>query len=122
MTVGVGLGDQTLTVAVYVDVRDPVVVLEALRLPVPELDVEGVLAGVAVCVEDEVAVRLEVRLVDADPEGVFVGVTEGSIETVGVPVTVPDTVFEGVFVGVIVPVRVGVSGFEPITDRVMDAE
>jgi len=81
-----------------------------------------VVGGVAVCVEDEVAVRLEVRLAEGDREGVFVADTEGNIETVGVSVTVPDTVLEGVFVGVIVPVRVGVSGLEPETDRVMDPE
>ena len=122
VTVGDWLGDQTLTVAVRVAVRDTVVVLDALRLPVPELDVEGVEGGVAVFVEDEVAVRLEVRLPDADLEDVFVGDTEGSIEMVGVPETVPDTVFEGVFVGVIVVVRVGVAGFDPERDRVIEAE
>jgi len=105
-----------------VDVRVPVVVLDALRLPVPELDAEGVSGGVAVCVEDEVADRLEVRLAEGEREDVFVADTEGSIETVGVPETVPDTVFEGVLVGVIVVVRVGVAGVDPERDRVMDAE
>ena len=47
MTVGVALGDQTLTVAVFVALRVPVVVRDALRLPVPELDVEGVPGDVA---------------------------------------------------------------------------
>jgi hypothetical protein len=122
VTVGVGLGDQTLTVAVFVALRVPVVVREALRLPVPELDVEGVAGGVAVCVEDEVAVRLEVRLAEGDLEDVFVELTEGNIDTVAVPVRVWVTVLEGVFVGVIVVVRVGVSGFDPETDRVIDAE
>jgi hypothetical protein len=105
-----------------VEVRVPVVVLDALRLPVPELDVEGVAGGVAVCVEDEVADRLDVRLAEGEREGVFVADTDGILETVGVPVTVPDTVFEGVLVGVMVVVRVGVAGFEPERDRVIEAE
>jgi hypothetical protein len=63
-----------------------------------------------------------VRLPDADREDVFVGVPEGNIETVAVPVRVWVTVREGVLVGVIVVVRVGVAGFDPETDRVMDAE
>ena len=62
------------------------------------------------------------RLPDADREDVFVGVPEGNIETVAVPVRVWVTDREGVLVGVIVVVRVGVAGFDPETDRVMDAE
>lgn len=122
VTVGDGLGDQTLGVTVFVADRDPVVVLDALRLPVPELDVEGVGAGDTVRLAVPVAVKLELRLVDADPEGVFVGVTEGNMETVGVPVNVWVFVLDAVFVGVMVIVRVGVSGVDPKRDRVMDAE